>query len=538
MAMFARLLTATVGLLLLVACLAVGMLLLVRTEARREEFAMCLALGATRGRLALGVALEAAVLAISSVLLAVPVSSWLLHGVRAFQLPGRIEVRLLHLGLDGRIVASTGALAAISMVVITAIASAFAFTARSDEAIRGRSGATRPTTARRGRAMLVGGQVAVALVLVAGAGLFARSLVAALYLNPGFDTGRLVTAYVNFPQYGFDPARATPLFDDLKSRLDADSAIRSLAMTVWTGGMTSRGTVTVDGIARHFPSMVSFTTIDERYFATVGLPILGGRDFTARDRDGAPLVAIVSKSFGRLLANGADPVGHRIEAFSSKVDEPFPVFEVVGVVPDVVTNVNDLEPLVLYRPVAQESPAASRTILMRASADTSSAIRETESALRVIDPAHSASLGKIETVDQALVAQLEPQQFGAVVLGALGGIAALLAALGAYVLAESMSAVRLREMGIRAAMGASREQLVNLLLADTGRLVVAGLVAGLGLAWLGASTIRSLLFQVRPLDPVTLATAGIAILVMTLLVSLGPALRAARVDLAGLLRSE
>lgn len=141
-------------------------------------------------------------------------------------------------------------------------------------------------------------------------------------------------------------------------------------------------------------------------------------------------------------------------------------------------------------------------------------------------------------MQERLARQMSVQRFGAVVLGALGGIAVLLTILGTYVLAESMAALRMREMGVRAALGATRAQLAALVLLQTGRLVGAGLLAGLLLAWLGAGTIRAFMFRVQPLDPATLTVVASLILGLALLVSLRPALRAARVDLASVLRSE
>jgi ABC-type antimicrobial peptide transport system permease subunit len=142
------------------------------------------------------------------------------------------------------------------------------------------------------------------------------------------------------------------------------------------------------------------------------------------------------------------------------------------------------------------------------------------------------------TIDERLTRQMAPQHFGAVVLAALGAIAVLLTILGTYVLSESMAMLRMREMGVRAALGATRRQLALIVLGETGRLVGFGLVLGLGFAWLGASTIRALLFRVEPLDPVTLGGVAAVILFLAMGVSLRPALRAARVDLASVLRHQ
>jgi ABC-type antimicrobial peptide transport system permease subunit len=142
------------------------------------------------------------------------------------------------------------------------------------------------------------------------------------------------------------------------------------------------------------------------------------------------------------------------------------------------------------------------------------------------------------TIDERLAEQMGPQRLGAAVMGGLGFVAALLAALGSYVVAETTAVLRRREMGIRAALGARGTQLARMVLLQTGRLVGAGLVLGLGVAWLGTGTIRALLFRTAPLDPLILGGVAGLILLVSLAVSLKPALRTARVDLAGVLREE
>lgn len=533
---FSRLLVATVGLLLLIGCLTVGMLQLIRTEARRDEFAMCLALGATRARLARGVAIEGAVLAAAGALLSLPVSLALFSGVRAFELPGRISLDLLGLSLDGRVLAAAAGGAAIATLVVALVAGVFGAAANIADVLRSRSGATPRLTRRRTRAFLVMAQVAVAVVLVLGAGLFARSVMRALNLNAGFDTGRLVTGGINLTAYGYAPPRARVFFDTLRARLDANPAFASVSLSGSPGGMTTRGKVEIDGEARQLPSFLAYANIDERYFSTVGQTVTRGRDFNRDDRAGAPLVAIVSESLARSLADGGNPIGHRVAEFFNRAGQPPDTMEIVGVVPDVVSNVREIEPLVIYRPLAQHAGAPPSRITLRASGDVNVAIREAMTVVRQIDPAITAPT--FLTMDRQILNQMGPQRFGMLVMGTLGTIAVLLAALGIYVLAETMASMRRRELGIRAALGASRSQLGGLVVSETARLVGLGLVVGLALAWLGAGTIRAFLFQVEPVDPTTIGVVAGLILVLALIVTARPAIQAARVDLGRVLREE
>jgi predicted permease len=536
MARFSRLLAITVGLLLLIGCATVGMLLLIRTDARREEFAMCLALGASRARLARSVVIEGGLLAIAGAACALPIAWWLFAGVRTFELPGGVAIELLELSLDARTVTTAAACAVAALLVISIVAGRFGFAGEIAGALRRRGGATLPATNRRTRAVLAAGQVAVAMVLLAGAGLFARSVIAALSVNPGFETTRIATGSLSLGPYGYTPARAAAFFDDLRDRLSRNPAIRSVSLTMSEGGMTSAGRLVIDGEPRQFPSTVFFTAIDQHYFDTVGVRVTKGRDFTGQDREGTARVTIVSESFGRMLSGRGSPLGHRITMPWGRPGQPPEVREVVGVVPDLITSVSTLEPLVMYSPIAQRRPGSYCTLVLRAATSADAARREAMSAIRQLDA--SVTPTPMLTIDERLAAQMAPQRFGALVMGTLGFIATLLTILGAYVLAESMAVLRRREMGIRASLGARGSQLGGLVLAETGRLVGLGLVIGLGLACIGANTIRAFLFRTEPLDPATLGGVAALILVLTMVVSLRPALRAARVDLAQVLREE
>jgi putative ABC transport system permease protein len=541
MEQFARLLAITTGLLLLVGCLTVGMLLLLRTEARQGEFAVCLALGASRARLAAGIALEGGLLSALGAALSLPAAAACFGALRALRLPGGISIETLDLRLDTRVLAAVVIAAGATGVVIALVSGVFGFRASVANVMRTREGSTPQVTRRRTRAILLASQVAATLVLVSGAGLFARSLAAALHVNPGFDTTRLVTTTLSPSQYRYTPALAVPFFADLRDRLAANPAIRSASIISTGVGMSSGSPLIVDGVERRFPSVVAETGVDDRYFKTVGLPILRGRDFTARDDDSAPLVTIVSESFGRMLASGGNPLGMKIRAFHGKADQSFPTIEVVGVVPDVITNVNQLQPLAMYMSLPQTVTFWTRTLLLRPTTTVADATREAVATLKAIeasiDPAPPIA-SPLMTLDEKILSQMAPQRFGVVVLGALGAIALLLTILGTYVLAESMAAVRTREMGVRAALGATGRDLGSIILIESARLVGVGIVAGLAIAWLQANTVKAFLFRVEPLDPLTLASVAGLIMTLALAVSLRPALAAARLDLARVLRDQ
>jgi predicted permease len=506
----------------------------VRTEARREEFATCLALGATRAQLARGVVIEGAILTSLAACLSPLVASWLFSTVSTFQLPGGIALGLLDLSLDRRALAIVAALAVGTTLLIAAVAAVFGFRADVADSLRARSGAT-PRVARRGtRAVLLTTQVAIALTLVAGTGLFARSLMGALDLNRRIDSARIIEiGQVPLAQRGYSAARAATFYGDLREHLRGNPFLEGVATSASQGGMGVGGALTIDGVPRTFPAFVAFRHVDDNYFTTMRMRILRGRHFSPDDVAGAPLVGIVSESFARMIGSGSEVLGrHIVMMFGGRLD-----IEVVGVVEDVFTDIRDAEPLALYMPMAQQAqPAANRAFVFRAVDDVDAARREVVAVVRQLDPNLRLPAGL--TLDERLLRQMAPQQFALFVLGSLGGIALLLTVLGTYVLAETMAVMRTRELGIRAALGATSKSLMILVLRESVVLVGFGLGAGLLLSYLGANVIRAFLFRVQPLDPTTLVAVATLILLLAIAVSMRPALRAARVDLAEVLRSE
>jgi predicted permease len=540
---FSGLLGATVLLLLAIGSLTVGMLLVMRTQARGAELATCLALGASRRRLAAGVIVEGVLLAAAGALLALPVSRLLFVGLSAFELPGGVRVDRLDLATDGRLLAGIAATALVSVVVMGGLASLAGVRRRIGDLLREHSGATPRVARRHPRSALVTIQVAVTLVLVTGAGLFARSVTRALTLNPGIDAGRLVSVDLDVESFGYGASRAAAFVDELEARLEQHPAIGSLGLSYSPRG----GPVVVDGTQLELSSVsaagytgISYNAIDLEYLDTIGLHVVEGRSFTADDRAGAPSVAIVTEALARHIAGDGSALGHRIVERGN----PAAPAEIVGVV-TAIRRVGSLEPLVMYRPLAQyqvQTPppgtglTAGRRMMVRAADDAADAIGAVISTVRSIDPA--IRLDPMSTMGANVLDRIAPQRFGMTVMGTLGAIALFLSVLGTYVLAETMATLRLREIGIRAALGARGSQLRALLLQDMLRLVGTGLLLGYCLAWLGADTIRAFLFQVEPFDPLVTGGVAVTIMVLTLAVSLRPAFAAARLDVARVLRGD
>jgi putative ABC transport system permease protein len=294
--------------------------------------------------------------------------------------------------------------------------------------------------------------------------------------------------------------------------------------------MTPAGRLKVDGEARQFASTVSFIAVDDRYFATMGLTITSGRAFLREEALATSPVAIVSTSLARAIAGSADPLGRRL----GLPHPTAPPLEIIGTVPDMITRLDVMEPLVAYLPMRQPEHT-SVDFVVRAASSTTALAAEIQGAIRGLDPAVTPS--SIRTLEERIVRQMAPQRFAGVVLATLGLVSLVLTALGTFVLAETMTTLRMQEMGIRAALGASPVQLARMTIVETARYVGIGLLVGLVVASLATNVVRAFLFQVEPLDPAALTIAALAILSMGLLISLKPALRAARVDLTSTLRA-
>jgi hypothetical protein len=440
----------------------------------------------------------------------------------------------LRFDLEAWIAVTGVALLATGLIALLASVAGVVAAVRSP--VQSRALATPRVTRRAPRTVLVAGQVAITLVLVTGAGLFTRSLIEALGLNPAINTERIVTAYVNLGQHGYTPERADLFIDELLARLRQSRSIQSASFIRHIGAAIAGGKVTIDGAQREVAAGWSYTAVEPEYFSTIGLPIISGRGFDGSDRAGSPRVAIVSESLARWIAEGGNPLGHSLGPFWEGSPSTAVYPQIIGVVPDLITEVVLTEPFVAYQLDEQRPPSVAASLALRAAGDPAIAMREAIAATKALDP--RVTLEGMITLDEQIGRQMNPQRFGVYVLGALGGMSLLLTVLGTYVVARSMVVRRRRELGIRAALGAGSAQLRRLVLRDTARLVGIGLIAGLALAIAGARLIRSLLYQVEPLDPLTLVTTSAVIFGLALLVSLRPAFEATRVDLNRTLREE
>jgi predicted permease len=538
-------LLAGVGLLLLVACVNVAHLVLARSSSRRQEIAIRLALGASAGRLTSQLLAEAAVLTGAGAALAVLVASWSLRGLIALA-PRRVP-RLEEATLDPLALA-VSALIALAVTVTFALGPLLrARTRDAVEAVQAlKSGGMRHTaggSGGRARSVLVVAEVAMATVLLVGAGLFIRTVVGLLNVPVGFDSARLVTARMTLPRPN-DPSRAVYLdharrVEFTREALRRVSAIpgvdrAAISTQVPLGGFNPPLFVEIDGADRADPStrpVVHSFQVSDGYFSTMGIALPRGRGFTALDRAGAEPVAIVSEAAVRLLWKGADPIGRRLR-FSP--DTPW--MTVVGVAGDVLNRrlTEDPQPIV-YRPLDQSSDL-SLALLVRTGGDLPGIGAAVARAIRAVDP--QIPVYAVRTMDDLIEAGVAQRQFLMRLLFAFGAIATGLAVLGIYgVMAYSVSQ-RTREIGIRMAIGAQRREVSWMVLRGGLLLTAAGAFAGVIAALALSRLARSQLFGVSPSDPLTMVAVLAVMIVVAGAAAYIPARRAARVNPVTALRAQ
>jgi putative ABC transport system permease protein len=524
----------SVALLLLIACGNVANLLLARSLAREREMAVRRALGADRTRILGQLLVESLVLAAAGGGLGLLFAAWWARALAALLPP---EARLLFpIGLDGTVVAVTSAACVLSAMLSGLLPALHLARPDLQAALRqGSAGAGTTREKRRVARVVVSAEIALSVLLLAGAGLLLRSFWRLSSVDAGFRPEGVLSAQVPLtgPTYAEGAAQAR-FFADVTARLAGAPGVRSAA--AMSARPLSVGAATsFAALDRPAPPRGQEATADVRFvtpglFRTLGIPLRHGRDFEARDTAGRPDVVIVNERAARDLWPGESPLGKRIGMQWGRAVEA----EVVGVVADVRLNSLDTAARAqLYWPQAQ-LPGGSMVLFARGEgADLAGALR---AAVAASDPA--VPVARVAMLDDLVGENLRRPRFTLVLLAALAGTAALLAALGLFgVLAYSVGQ-RLPEMGVRLALGATPADVARLVLGEGARLVAAGLAAGLSAALALAPFLRGLLYETGPRDPWPYATVVLLVAVIGLAATWWPARRASRVAPAAALRTE
>jgi predicted permease len=519
-------LSVVVALVLLIACANVANLLLSRAVGRRREVAIRLSLGASRWRLVRELLTESLLLAVIAGGLGVAVAYWTSGVLMAFAPPTDMPIEfglrvdrgtLVYAALvslvTGLVFGLTPALQAARPDTVHAL---------KEEAGRGSAG----RTGQRLRGALVVAQVAVCLVLLVGASLFVRSLRAAQDVNPGFDADGVLIASVDLLPNGYTPDTGRQFHRRLTEAVAAMPGVRAVALArqvpLGLSGTNSMGLEVVGYTPRPDEEVnVVYNIAGERYFDTMRIPLVAGREFTSQDsRDAAPVV-IVNETMARRYWAGRDAVGGRLRMGKNE-------YQVVGVARDIKYNSLAERPQPhMYLPLEQNFTSAV-VLHVRTAGAPGALLPALRDVIRGLDA--NLPIFDARTLDEHLGTAVFAQRMGANLLGVMGVLALLLAAVGLYGVIAYAVSQRTQEMGIRLALGAAPRDLLRMVVGQGMRLTVIGLAIGLVLSYALAGFMRSLLPGIAPRDPVTFVAVPLLLATIALVAALIPARRAGGVD--------
>ena len=532
-------LIAVAALILLLACSNLANMLLARGISRSSEVAVRQALGADRLRIARLLLLEALLLAALGAVAGLALAAWsttLLSTVTVPAVGGGSPSGSLDLGFDYR-VATFGVLTAVATGLLFGLLPALRSTRTEVAATlrdegRGLSTGRGISLLRKG---LVVAQVAISLVLMTGAGLLGRSLANAERVDPGVDTERIAVIATNLAQGGVAQEEAAAVAARVLERVEALPGVERAALTtrlpVQPGGITSQ---VVDG---YTPSAgtgaveLPFAIVSRGYFETMGIPLLAGRTFNAADREETPRAIVVNEAAARAYWGG-DAVGGRIR--SQGPDSPWQ--EVVGVVADVtVADVTEAPTPMIYRS-AEQFGAMAFSVVARTSDDPAVLTSALPSALRGVRA--SLPVTRLLPLEAHLGDALALHRTAAALMGGFSMLALLLASLGIYAVVAFTVERRTQELGIRVALGATREAVVRMVVRESLGSVALGLAAGLVVAVIAMRGLDGVLFGVPPVDGVTFAAAAGLLLAAACVAAFLPARRAAWANPVEVLRRQ
>jgi putative ABC transport system permease protein len=530
------LLLAAVGFVLLIACVNVANLLLARAISRRREIAVRSALGASRGRLAAQGLIESMVLALVGGAAGVIVAYWVVAALPYLTAEAGNVVGLERVGIDTRVLAFT-LLLSLGTGALFGMMPAWQLSRQdANESLRD-GGRSIAGGRRRLRTALVIAEVALASLLLVGAGLALRSFQAILSVDPGIRAQGVMTAYVTLPVARYpERDRQVAAFTAIEDRLRAMPGVRSTGATSMLpmGERNARTGIVIEGRENaQGPTRAHPRGVTPGYFQTIGISLQRGRIFTSQDDDRSKLVAIVNEEAVRRYWPQASPLGARVR-FSAEEDWR----EIVGVVRDVrhwgLTTPVEPE---MYLPLSQKQyPWSGMSFVAAGSGDPESLVPDMRSAVRAVDP--DLVVAEAMTMENVMSKSIDRQRVTMLLLAVFGGVALLLAAAGIYGVMSHVVSLRTSEIGIRMTLGAQPRDVLHQIVGEAIGQTAAGLAIGLTGAFFLVRVFRTMLFEVSPADPLTMAGVALILLASALAACYLPARRAMRIDPVTALRSE
>jgi predicted permease len=531
-------LLGAVGLLLLIACANVGNLMLVKAADREREAALRLALGAGRRRLVRQALTESLVLSLIGGVAGVSLGWWGTRALQAMQPAGMLRVS--HFDFDWAVLGYVLAITTISGLLF-GIAPALWSSRRSpqDALKEGGRGGSQTRRVRRWGERLVIGEVALALMLSVGAGLLVRSLIRLQHVDPGFDPNGVIVARVELPGARYDTGeKSNAFFTRLEDQLRGLPGIEGVGsvsdLPLTNTGYSSDFTV-AGWPAGTYGSEVFHRRVTPNFFQTIRTPLVSGRALTAADAANSVPVVLINEALAKKHFKGENPIGKRI-VFDKEPDSTSTWRTIVGVVKDQHQTKLSIEPAIeVFEPLAQ-SATNGMSVLVRTAGDPASlgpAIRRT-----VAELDRSIALSSVETMNQVRATSLARERFLTTLLLLFAGVGLALAVVGVYGVMAQMARRRVREMGIRLALGAQANDVRWLVVRNGLRLVMAGLVLGTLGALAATRAMQALLFGIASRDPLTFLAVPVVLVMTALVATWVPASHASRADPATALRAE
>jgi putative ABC transport system permease protein len=531
-----------VALVLLIACANVANLLLARAATRDREVAVRVALGAGRARLMRQLLTESVVLAIIGGALGLAMATWAVAAVRGTDV--RFLPRQGEISIDGTIVAFTLVLS-VATGLLFGLAPAIRLSRGSLHATlrEGARGATGGSLARV-RGALVLGEVAVALMLLVGAGLLIRSFDKLTKVDLGFEPSQVLTYSVTFPSAKFgDRDQAAPLYDALLERAKALPGVQQAALSAdLPMGGASYLSFSIQGRPDRperpgaAPEDMQPFAVSPDYFATMHIPLKRGRLITAADRAGATPVAVISEEAARrFFADGRDPIGSRL-TFGNPANPKTTWMTIVGIVGNIAQEGVTAKPYAqLYQSIDQ-SPTRVVYVSLRSDRDPLLLASSVRGTVRAVDP--DLLVNDIQTLEDRVSQNIARPRLSVLLIGAFSAIALLLAAIGIYGVMAYTVAQRTREIGVRMALGADPHEVKQLVVRQGMRPALIGVAVGLVAAFAATRLIASLLYGVSAVDPLTFVLVPLFLIAVALLATYLPARRATRVPPTVALQAE
>jgi predicted permease len=533
-------LVAAVAAVLLIACLNVANLLLVRMASRERELAVRTALGAGRGRLVRQMLTESVLLALGGGLLGLLLALW---GTPALVALGGSKIpRADAIGIDWKVLAFTLAVSIATGLVFGLLPALQGSGNHLNESLKeGGRAVAGGARGRLARQLLVLAEVAVALVLLVGAGLLIKSFSRLHAVDPGFRPEGVLTLDLAPPAFKYKkPEQQLAFYRELLARVAVLPGVDQVG-TAFPLPLASSGMILVYTVAgRPIPRMQDSPSSNVRwvspgFFQALGVRLLKGRVFDDRDTVSSPPVAVVNRSFATKVWGGEDPIGKRI-TFEDPHQKDARWLTVVGVVGDVRHQSLSEEPGGEVYNAQLQDPMPNATLVVHTKSDPRALAGPIRRQVQALD--RDLPIDQVRTMPEIVEASLAPNRFNTVLLGIFAGLALLLAAVGVYGVVSYTVTQRTHEIGIRMALGAQGEDVLGLVVRQGMALVLAGLAVGLGCALVATRQLASLVYGVSTKDPWTFVTVALTLAGVALAANFLPARRATRVDPLTALRQE